>query len=45
MEDIFEEIHNDFINSEEFDSFMKEFIEYSQSQSDVGNIYFYEKEN
>jgi hypothetical protein len=30
MEDIFEEIHNEFINSEEFTFYIKEMMEYEE---------------
>ena len=30
MCDIFEEIHNEFVNSEEFEAFLKEITEYEQ---------------
>ena len=30
MEDIFEEIHNEFINSEEFITYIKEMFEYEE---------------
>lgn len=33
MEDIFEEIHNEFINSEDYPNFIKEMMEYDYENS------------
>lgn len=40
MEDIFEEIHNEFVNSEDFQFFIKEMMDYEQSQCcDIYNVW------
>lgn len=45
MEDIFEVIHNEFIESEDYYSFLKERDLHILSQLEDSDIYNYEKDN
>lgn len=45
MEDIFEEINNEFIKTEDFLSFMYELYNYSHEKDVNSYIYNYEKDN
>ena len=45
MEDLFEEIHNEFIESEDFLSFIYELYNHSYDNSVNSYIYNYEKNN